>query len=184
MDSRKNSQVKNVVSSTIEEVVPVSNIEESAKKALGIPNWRHVPKGKVIELFSSLQSLDKETARELIRKFPRLADLVEAGQNSFGKLQERVLGSNDAAMVEMYKALGEQRRMLEKQLERPDISDEERRSIRAEYNFNLDNVKAKDSENKSFLDNAQKYAIAVVGTGVLVAGAVLGAKGQMGKSVN
>jgi len=181
--SRKKLKAQNIVSPTIEEVVSVSNLEESTKKAMGIPDWRHVSKDKVIELVSSLQSLDKETARELIQKFPRLADLVESGQHSFGKLQERVLGSNEATMVELHKALDEQRRMLEKELDRPGISDEERRAIRAEYKTNIDDVKTKDSENKSFLDNAQKYGIAVVGAGALVAGAVLGAKGQIGKSV-
>lgn len=71
--------------------------------------------------------------------------------------------------------------MLERELERPDISDEERRTIRSEYKTNIDKQAAKDTENKTFLENAQKYGIAVVGAGALLAGAVLGAKGQIGK---
>ncbi|PMQ20388.1 hypothetical protein [Glutamicibacter arilaitensis] len=172
---------ENKCSSAIGDVVSVSNLEESTKKAMGIPDWRHVSKDKVIELVSSLQSLDKDTAKELIQKFPRLADLVEAGQNSFGKLQERVLGSNDSTVTELNNALSEERRMLERELERPDISDEERRTIRSEYKTNIDKQAAKDTENKTFLENAQKYGIAVVGAGALLAGAVLGAKGQIGK---
>lgn len=83
---------ENKCSSAIGDVVSVSNLEESTKKAMGIPDWRHVSKDKVIELVSSLQSLDKDTAKELIQKFPRLADLVEAGQNSLGNFKNASSG--------------------------------------------------------------------------------------------
>lgn len=152
--------------------------EEDVKKAMGIVDWRHASKDKILDLASSLQNLDKDTAIELLQKFPRLADVIESGQNSFWKLQDRVVSSNESSGKDLSEAFSDQRRMLEEELKRPGLSDDERRQLRDEYKENVDKQAAKDSDNKKFLENMQKNAIVVVGLGIAVAGTVLGAKGK------
>lgn len=92
------------------------------------------------------------------------------------------VASNDASMRAVFDMANQYFAVLEKQLEKPNLTSDEENSIRDRMMQILEHLEAKDTENKAFLERGAqaRMKVAVVGLGVLslaAAGAVAGPEG-------
>lgn len=119
-------------------------------KRLGIESWRNLSKEKFMGFVSELPNMDKEVALSAIAQFPNFKDLV---LDTFNKVQEEATQAREynwKSQKKIHKAFKQYRDILSKELERKDLSSEERLAILGLLKDAIDAEAAKDSENKKF----------------------------------
>lgn len=141
---------------------------------LGIEDFRHLTKQKAIELVSMLDRVDPAVAIEALRQFPELAKFMSASLDGYADTAKRALDANDKSQQEVIKSIDSLRDVLAKELEREDLSSEERERVIGHMMTLVQMASDKDSENKKFILEIAKYGlVALLGIGVTVV-AVLG----------
>ena len=133
---------------------------------------------------SDLPNLDKEVALKIVGQFPNFKDLV---LSSFEHAKETIdHGSeiNWKSQKKYHKALEEYRQTLRVELERENLTPEERLEVLKLLREAIEMESAKDSENKRFQMILSGMALAF-GTGLIAAAAaVLGGKSRISGGQN
>lgn len=147
---------------------------------LGIESWRNLSKDKFMSFVSELPNMDREVALNVVAQFPNFKDLV---LDSLDDVKDEVTQArvfNWKSQKKVHKAFAEYREILRHELDRGNLTSEERFRILGLLRDAIDAEAAKDRENKQFQ---------VVMTGVLVSAtlalagtavAVLGGNTQIG----
>lgn len=154
--------------------------EATLMKRLGIESWRNLSKDKFMTFVSDLPNMDKEVALKVIAQFPNFKDLV---LETFKKVQEDATQArtfNWRSQKKVHKAFEQYREILSRELEREDITSEDRFAILGLLKDAIDAEAAKDSENKKFqlivTSMLTTAALALAGTAL----AAIGGKAQIG----
>lgn len=149
-------------------------------KRLGIESWRNLSKDKFMTFVSDLPLLDKEVALGIVAQFPNFKELV---LGSFEQVKEEVTQArvfNWKSQKKVHQAFAEYREILGRELERDNLSSEDRFAILGLLKDAIDAEAAKDSENKRFqaivTGMLTTAGIALAATAV----AALGGKAQVG----
>lgn len=156
--------------------------EFELKRRLGIDSWRNLSKDKFMTFVSDLPNLDKDVALKVIGQFPDFKNLV---LDTFKQVQEQStqgISFNHKSQKKVQKAFKEYRMILSRELERVDLTSEDRFKILELLKDAIDSEALSDKENKEFLLKSlgiiTTSAVAIVG----IAFAVLGGKTSFGRS--
>jgi len=150
--------------------------EVEIKQALGIDSWRNLSKDKVIQFASMMPDMDTEVAIKIIEQFPVFKDFAVDVVDSMEKAQEATLSANTTSQERVHQAFQEIREILKGELNKDDLSFEEKKYLIEQIQETGRQEFQKDSENKQFLDGVLNKVFAGAG-GALVAGLIfVGAK--------
>ncbi len=149
--------------------------EKQVLKKLGIEDFRHLTKDKVVALASMYENMDPEVAKKALEQFPEFAQTM---REAVGDLKEVVLEglkANDESNKQCLLACQGMLDLLGKSLEDDELTFEERMQIMDKMMEITKLMHDKDSENKAFVkEMAGKVMNATLGIGVILLAAVGG----------
>lgn len=148
--------------------------EADIKKALGIDSWRNLSKDKVIRFAAMMPNMDTEVALRIIEQFPAFKDFAMDAVSAIERGHESTLSANSQSQEHVHRACQEVRDILKGELDRGDLSWEEKKFLIEQIQETARMQFQKDSESKQFLDGALRKvligATAVVALGVAYVG--------------
>lgn len=150
--------------------------ELEVKQALGIESWRNLSKDKVIQFAALMPDMDTEVALKIIDQFPAFKEFAIDAVGALEKTHKRTIDANAHSQDQVHSAFQHVREILQGELDKPDLTFEEKQYFVEQIQRTADQESAKDSENKRFLDSILKKVFLGTGVAVLAAAAVLGAK--------
>lgn len=146
-----------------------SPTEQKILKKLGIEDFRHLTKDKVITMASMLDKMDPEVAKKALEQFPEFAATTKEMLMEYKEILDKGLESNQKSVQAYYDTCNSTIASLQKQLEDENLSFEDKRYIIDRMLEVSKMMGEKDSENKKFI-----ATLAVIGaTAACVATAVL-----------
>ena len=155
--------------------------EQKVLKKLGIPDFRHMTKDKIVAFATMLPKMDPEVAKKALEQFPEFAKTATEIVSYYKELVEKGFDYNDASVKSFYLTSDSIIETLNEQLKDGNLSFQEKQII-IDKMIELVKMKAdKDTENKQFIVDALKGA-GLFALGVVASIAtVLGLQTQMGK---
>lgn len=153
--------------------------EKQVLDQLGIPDFRHLSKDKVMTFFSMLPSMNPDVAQKAIEQFPIYADLVKEVVGDFMEIVNTVLTENAKDNQAYYEGCHIILTALSRQLEKDNLSFNERKDIIEQLLEVEDRMNKKNTENKEFFLKiiAASAAIVIVCTCATIA--VLGVRSRL-----
>lgn len=153
------------------------NSEDEVKKALDIDSWRNLSKDKVIKFAAMMPDMSNEVRIKIIEQFPKFKELALGALKVLEKEHESTLASNAQSQTHVHNAYQDIRKMLQDELEREDLSAEDRRILIEQLMETGEKEFEKDTENKQFLDGL--FNKALMGVGGLVAASLVFVGGKV-----
>ncbi len=157
--------------------------EREVLRRLGINDFRHMTKDKVIEFATMLNQMDPEVAKKALEQFPNLTEYALTIFETYRKTQENVLNSNQASNQAVMNMLDSVLKTLQKQLEDGNLSVEEKQVFIDKMVEVLKMAQEQDQQNKKFLKDIANKALAGTIFLVSIAAAAIGVR-SAGKSPN
>lgn len=154
------------------------NSEKQLKDALGIDSWRNLSKDKMIKFAAMMPDMDKEVMMKIIDQFPEFRLFANDVLKNIETTYTATMDANNENQKAIHSTFVDLRRILEGQLEKDEISFEEKKYFIDKLLECIDKELQKDNENKKFLaDMANKgltaAALVLVAAVVFVGGKVL-----------
>ena len=137
--------------------------EKQVLKKLGIKDFRHMTKDKVVKFATMLPYMDPEVAKAALEQFPTFKELATDLVAQYKEILEKAFDKNEESQKAFYDACNEVIHSLQKELEDTDITPEERDRIEDKMIHVAVMIGEKDSENKKFLLKILSY----LGIGIL-----------------
>ncbi|MEW2632697.1 hypothetical protein AB0903_13820 [Streptomyces sp. NPDC048389] len=144
--------------------------EDQIKKALGIDSWRHLSKDKMVRFVAMMPDMSTEVALKIVEQFPAFKDFAKNAVDMMQKAHESTLTANERSQEHVHQAFREIREILSGELDKGDLTWEQRMYLLERIQETGRQQSQKDSENKKFLDGTLGKTLA--GAGVLAALAV------------
>lgn len=152
--------------------------EQRVLQRLGIQDFRHMTKDKIMRFATMLPYMDPEVAKKALDQFPAFKDLVGQLVVEYRNIVANMLTDNSESRKAFYQTCNSILDSLQQELLNDTLSMEERARIEDRMLSVAAMIAEKDSENKRFL----LKVIAVVGffaTGIIgTAAAILGSNFQ------
>lgn len=150
--------------------------EKQIKKALGIESWRNLSKDKVVQFASMMPEMNKEVMLEIIKSLPEFTkygnELLEALHDTIQKSIDRN-SSDYQAGLEIIK---ETQSILKEQLNRENITDEERILIINNLMELARMIPSMDKQNKKLIEILNNNALKATGVALLAVIVFVGGK--------
>ncbi|MFJ8049255.1 hypothetical protein [Streptomyces luteogriseus] len=128
--------------------------EDEVKQELGIETWRHLSKDKMMKFVAMMPDMGTEVALKIVEQFPTFKDFAKDALDAITTAHESTLSANTQSQEHVYQALQEEREILRSEINRDDLSREERVEILKQIQENSKMAFQNDSENKKFLSGA------------------------------
>lgn len=125
--------------------------EKQVLKKLGIPDFRHMTKDKVVRFVSMLPYMDPEVAKKALEQFPAFADLARTIVTEYKVIVDTLIKDNASSQNSVYGSCNNILDSLRDELLRDDLTPEERDRIEDKMIEVAKILSEKDSENKKFL---------------------------------
>lgn len=148
--------------------------EQKVLDKLGIDDFRHLSKDKVVEFISMIPDMDPEVAKAAIEQFPEFASTIKSIMLDYKHEIELALQSNDDSMKACQEAATSILKSLDRMLDDEDLTHEEKMKIIDKMMEIQQMLSNKDSENKKFIRDIIAVAGVVVVAVAGVASALLG----------
>ena len=152
--------------------------EQRVLQRLGIQDFRHMTKDKIMRFATMLPYMDPEVAKKALEQFPAFKDLAGQLVVEYKSIVADTLTDNSESQKVFYQTCNSILDSLKQELQNDTLSEEERACIEDRMLKVASMIAEKDSENKRFL----LKVIAVVGffaTGIIgTAAAILGSNFQ------
>ncbi|MFD4716732.1 hypothetical protein ACFWN5_44810 [Streptomyces sp. NPDC058430] len=129
------------------------------KKALGIEDWRNLSKDKVIRFAAMMPNMDTEVALKIIEQFPSFKDFAKDAVSAIERAHESTLSANNQSQEHVHRACQEVRDILKGELDKDNLSWEEKKFLIEQIQETARMQFQKDSESKQFLDGALKKVL-------------------------
>ena len=155
--------------------------EQKVLKKLGIPDFRHMTKDKIVAFATMLPKMDPEVAKKALEQFPEFAKTATEIVSYYKELVEKGFDYNDASVKSFYLTCDSIIDTLNEQLKDGNLSFQEKQII-IDKMIELAKMKSdKDTENKKFIVDILKgagwFALGVIAS----IATTLGVQTQMGK---
>ena len=124
--------------------------EQKVLKKLGIPDFRHMTKEKVVEFASMLHRMDPEVAKAAIAQFPEYVNLASEMVHTYKGIVDKMLGANEKNMQSFCDACNSIIGSLQDQLKRDDLTENERDSLNNKMIQVANMIGDKISEDKQY----------------------------------
>ena len=125
--------------------------EEEVLKKLGIPDFRHMTKDKVITFVSALPDMDPEVAKKALEQFPHFKELAGDIVTQYKAVVDTAFKENRISQQAFFDTCNSIIKSLQKMLEADEIDSEERKFIIDKMLELARMIGEKDSENKGML---------------------------------
>lgn len=149
--------------------------EQIVLKRLGIRDFRHMTKDKVMRFATMLPYMDPDVAKKALEQFPSFKELTEQMIIEYENIVSNTFVDNSESQKAFYYTCNSILDSLKQVLQKDTLSQEERASVEDKMLKVVAMIAEKDSENKRFL----LKVIAVAGffaTGIIgIAATILGA---------
>lgn len=154
--------------------------EKQVLKKLDIPDFRHLTKEKAIEMVSMIPHMDKEVAMKALEQYPELVKSSLDMVNTYKEAATKALDSNDESVKARYDALSAMQSLLEVELQRENMTEDERMFVLEQIAKIPELAKEVDRDNKVFLLKVVGVMSTVVAGVVGVTAAALGGNFSLG----
>lgn len=148
--------------------------EQKVLKKLGIPDFRHLTKDKVLVMASMLDKMDPEVAKKALDQFPDFAHTTKDLLANVKEVLDKSLEENGASVHSYYDACNSIIQSLQNQLENENLTFEDKKYIIEQMVYITNQMGSKDSENKKYLAAIAFMALGAASAFVLALGSVLG----------
>ena len=153
--------------------------EQQVLKKLKIEDFRHLTKDKVIAMASMLDKMDPEVAKKALEQFPDFANTMKEVLIQYKENLDTLLKENGDSVRAYYDSCDAILSSLQKELDREELSFDERKYI-IDKMLEVNQMKGmKDTENKKFLATLAMCGVAAVTVVAGTLAAVLGANTQI-----
>ena len=125
--------------------------EQKVLNKLDIEDFRHLTKDKVITMASMLDKMDPEVAQKALEQFPEFAKTTKEMLVEYMHKLDKELEENSESVQKCYDTYGAIIVSLQKELEKENLSFEEKKYIVEQMKKIADKVDKKDTENKKFI---------------------------------
>lgn len=125
--------------------------EEKVLKKLGIEDFRHLTKAKVIDLASMLDQMDPEVAKKALEQFPFFAETTKAMMLEYKEVITEGIKKNDESVQNVYNSYNILLNALQNELNKDELTFEDKKYIIEQMKDISDKINEKDTENKKFL---------------------------------
>lgn len=150
--------------------------EQTVKKRLGITSFRELTKDKIINLASMIDKMDPEVTKKALEQFPQFAETSKEILQGYEDTMNTMLDQNKSSMNRYYDICDSIIASLKQELEKEDLTFEDRKYIMCQMKEVADMVGEKDSENKRFLATMAALGGLVVTFTATYLGSTLGGK--------
>lgn len=150
--------------------------EDAVKRALGIESWRELSKDKMVRFAAMMPDMDTEVALKIIEQFPVFKDFAKDIVDAMKTAHESTLSANKQSQDHVHRALQEIRGILKEQLDKDDLSWEEKKFLIEKIQETGRLEFEKDSENKRFLDGMFKKVLVGAGAALALGVAFVGGR--------
>lgn len=150
--------------------------EAEIMKVLEIGTWRNLSRDKILRFVAMMPEMDKEIAIKVIEQFPEFRQFAMDALDVLEKEHSATLASNKESQNKVHHAYQEVRAILENELNRDNLTAEDRMIIIGMIMQTANREFEKDSENKRFLDNLFSKAAVVGGAAIALGIVVLGGR--------
>lgn len=147
--------------------------EEDVKRRLDIDDFRHIKKQQLIEFVSALPDMDKEVAIKCVEQFPHFKDYSNTIISHFYQLCENAVEKDKNDAVKAYEKILDE---LSTMLKRPFMRKSERQYIIEKMIEVGQHIEEVEQKKRNFIQRTVESARAIAGIGIVVGGAILGAK--------
>ena len=141
--------------------------EQKVLKKLGIDDFRHLTKDKVITMVSLLDKMDPEVAKKALEQFPEFAKTAKEILTEYKDTLDKGLENNKESVQSYYSVCNAIIVSLQKQLEDGNLSFDERKYIIDKMLEVSKMMEEKDTENKKFIMACM--AVGAAATGIVTA---------------
>lgn len=150
--------------------------EKQVLKKLGIGDFRHLTKEKVVKMASMLDKMDPEVAKKALEQFPNFSNTMKEIFVEYKLSLDKALDSNDASVKTYYDSCDAIISACERELDKEDLTFDQRREI-VEQMILVARMKGeKDSENKKFIATLAVAGAAALGVTAVTLLTALGGK--------
>jgi len=156
--------------------------EQKVLKKLVIDDFRHMTKDKVMVMASMLDKMDPEVAKKALEQFPDFSNTMREVLTDYKSILEKAMAENGESVSSYYETCDAIIATCQKELEKDNLSFEERKQIIG-YMMEVANMKnEKDIENKKFI--AQMCMLGVSAIGITVAALLTALGGNTKVDIN
>lgn len=148
--------------------------EKKVLKKLGIEDFRHMTKDKIVQFVSMLPQMDPEVAKTALEQFPEFKDMAIEVVKNLRESLVKTIESGEHSQDIFYDACNKVIDSLDRELGRDDLTPEEEQSIRNDMMRVVEMMYDKDTEHKEFLLKIVKYACMSAAAIALAATSILG----------
>lgn len=148
--------------------------EQKVLKKLGIDDFRHLSKDKVITMASILDKMDPEVAKKALDQFPDFANTVKEILEGYKDTLDKGLVSNDESLKAFYDIHKAIIASLHKELDKDGLTFEQKKYIMEQMKEFSEKVDKKDSENKRFIAALTTLGSVVILGGIGILASTLG----------
>lgn len=148
--------------------------EEQVLKKLGIPDFRHMTKDKIVSFVSVLPYMDPEVAKKALDQFPDFKDLAVTMITEYKMTIENLISDNRSSQSAVYEICKSILDSLREELSADNLTQEDKSRIEDKMIEVAQIMAEKDSENKRFLVKVLIIASIAVSGIVGAAAAILG----------
>jgi hypothetical protein len=150
--------------------------EDEIKRALGIESWRNLSKDKMIRFVAMMPDMGTEVAMKIVEQFPAFKDFALDVVGAMKKSHESTISANTQSQEHVHQAFQEFRDTLRNELDKGDLTWEQRWKIIEKMQEAVREEAQKDSENKRFLDGALRKVLVLGGAAVALGVAFVGGR--------
>jgi len=156
--------------------------EKKVLKKLGIEDFRHLTKDKVMVMASMLDKMEPEVAKKALEQFPEFSGTMREVFKEYKVSLDKGLEANDKSVISYYAACDAIISSCQKELERENLSFDEKQTI-FDRMVEVANMKgAKDTENKKFIATMCMLGVSALGITGTVLLTALGGNAKINKS--
>lgn len=155
--------------------------EKQILKKLGIEDFRHLSKDKVMALATSLPQMDPEVAKKALEQFPDFAKAIREALGDYRAVAEKALEAGKEGSKDVIATYMVVMNNLEKTLEQDDLTFEQRMEIMDKMREIAEAIYRCDKDTKGFiLGILRGMGTVILGMGALAL-AALGGNGIVKK---
>lgn len=125
--------------------------EKQVLKNLEIDDFRHITKDKIIKMASILDRMEPEVAKKALEQFPEFSNTAKEILFNYKEILDKAIISNDESIKSYYNICNSIISTLKVELEKEELSFEEKKYFIEQMKEVADMVDKKGSENKKFI---------------------------------
>lgn len=149
--------------------------EKQVLEKLGICDFRHVSKDKIMTFFSMLPDMEPEVAKKAMDQFPVYAGTVKEIVSDYMNFLDKALADNTESMRSCYAVCSSILDALSKILEKDEYTFEEKKYIIEQMLEVEFRISQKDTQNKKYrlkiIDRVSMIILTVIGFLAVILGA-------------